>query len=105
MAKVILNPLITAVYSRLDNHVFRRTATGGTSVIKLADMSNVQWSEAQQAQRQRFKEAVAYASSALADPQVCARYEERAAASNQRPRELEVSDFFKGRNLLTKPGG
>jgi hypothetical protein len=105
MAKVILNPLIKQIYGRLDQHVFRRTPTGGTSVIKLADMSNVQWSAAQQAQRQRFKAAVAYAKAALADPQVRARYEERAAASNQRPRNLAVSDFFKGQNLLTRPGG
>jgi hypothetical protein len=105
MAKVILNPLINQVYGKLDKLVFRRTSAGGTSVIKLADMSNVQWSEAQMAQRQRFKEAAAYARAALADPQVRARYAERAAALNMRPRDLAISDFFKGQNLLIKPGG
>ena len=102
MAKVILNPLINQVYGKLDKHVFRRTSTGGTAVIKLADMSNVQWSEAQKAQRQRFKAAAAYAKAALADPQVRARYEERAATLNKRPRDLAVSDFFKGKNSLEK---
>lgn len=100
MAKVILNPLINQVYGKLDKHVFRRTPTGGTSVIKLADMSNVQWSDAQKAHRQRFKEAVAYAKTALADPQISSLYKQAAAEQNKRPFDLAVSDFLKGRNLL-----
>jgi len=102
MAKVRLNPMIIQVYGKLGNHVFRRTPKGGTTVIKLADMSNVTWSDAQQAHRQRFKEAAAYAKAAMEDPTVRAYYEERAAASNQQPRLLAISDYFKDRNLLEK---
>jgi len=102
MAKVTLNPALTSIRGRLGNTVFRRTANGGTSLIKLADMSNVKWSPAQQAHRQRFKQASAYAKAALADPAVRAHYLERAAAENKRPYLLAISDYFKEQNLLPK---
>lgn len=65
-------------------------------------MSNVQWSAAQQTQRQRFKQANAYAKAAMAEPSASAHYEQRAAAENKRPYHLAVSDYFKGQDLLPK---
>ena len=65
-------------------------------------MSNVQWSEAQQAHRQRFKEAVAYARLAMADPVASTYYKEEATRLKKRPFDVAVSDFFKDKNLLTK---
>ena len=59
--------------------VFRRTRKGGVSLIRRADMSKVKRSPAQMANRQRFREAVAYAKQWLADPQVRAAYEETGA--------------------------
>ena len=61
----------------MGNVVFRRSHTGEMTLIKLADMSNVTWSDAQQAHRQRFKEAVAYAKAAMAEPKVRAVYEKQ----------------------------
>ena len=103
MAKIILNPLIEGMSGKFGNVVFRSTP-GGVVIAKRPARSSVKPSEAQMAQRQRFKEAAAYAKAALADPQVRARYEERAAELSMRPYDLAISDFFKGQNLLIKPG-
>jgi hypothetical protein len=65
-------------------------------------MLGVKWSKAQEAHRQRFKEAVAYARAAMAEPKVRRRYEKMAAKSQKRPYDMAISDFFKGRNLLSK---
>ncbi len=101
MAKITLNPMIKEAHGRLGNYVFRCSHTGEMSLIKVADMSNVKWSEAQKAHRQRFKEAVAYAKAAMAEPKARAQYEKAAAEAGKRPFDLAVSDYFKGRNLLS----
>ena len=101
MAKITLHPMIQSAQGKMGNAVFRRSHTGEMTLIKLADMSRVKWSEAQGAHRQRFKEAVAYAKAAMADPEVRATYEKYAAEKGKRPFDLAVSDYFKGRNLLS----
>lgn len=65
-------------------------------VTKRPDMSRVEWSEAQKEQRARFKEAVAYAKAALADPKVRARYEKRAKRERKRAWDVAISDYFEG---------
>jgi hypothetical protein len=100
MAKVKLNPMLKEARGKLGKAVFRRSQTGEMSLIKLADMSNVEWSDAQKAHRLKFKEAIAYAKAAMAEPKVRLRYEKEAAKKNKRPFDLAVSDYFKGRNLL-----
>jgi hypothetical protein len=102
MAKVTLNPMIQDIRGKLGGYVFRHTYAGELTLIKRADMSNVKWSKAQAVQRQRYKEAVAYARAALADPTVRAIYEEAAAGQGKRPYDLAKSDYFKGKNLLSK---
>ena len=101
MAIVVLNPMIKSVHGRLGNLVFRRTPNGKMSVIKLADMSNVQWSEAQQRHRRQFKAAIEYAKAVMAEPTVRLVYEKMASRQNKRPFHLALSDYFKGNNLLT----
>jgi hypothetical protein len=64
-------------------------------------MSAVEWSPAQQAHRQRFKAAIAYAKAAMADPHVSAIYTKLAAAQNKRAFQIAVSDYFKGNDLLS----
>ena len=93
--------MIQDVRGKLGGYVFRRAYTGELTIIKRADMSNVRWSKAQKAQRQRFKEAVAYAKAALADPKVRKVYEKAAAQQGKRTYDLAKSDYFQGRNLLT----
>jgi len=95
MAKVKLNPVVEQVYGHMGELVFRRTRRGGVSLIRKADMSKVKWSDAQSAHRQRFRKAIAYARSAMADPELRARYEEAAAKSGRRAYEEAVSDYFK----------
>ncbi len=100
MAKVTLYPLVKDIRGKLGNHVLRRSHTGELSLIKRADMSNVKWSNAQKAHRQRFKQAVAYARAAMAEPTVRALYEKAAAKQHKRPFDLAVSDYFKGKDLF-----
>jgi hypothetical protein len=100
MVKITLNPMIKSARGKFGDVIFRRTHTGEFIATKLPDMSNVVWSEAQQAQRERFREAVAYAREAMADPKVRAKYEKLAKKANKRPYDLAKSDFFKGKNLL-----
>ena len=100
MAKITLNQIVVDVRGKVGEFVFRRTHTGEVILSKSPDMSNVTWSDAQQAHRQRFKEAVAYAKAAMAEPKVRAVYEKSAAKQHKRPFDLAVSDYFKGRNLL-----
>lgn len=94
MAKVKLSPIVEQVHGQMGEMVFRRTRNGGTSLIRKADMTRVQWSPAQSAHRQRFREAVAYARSALANPQLRAEYEKAAIKSGKRAFDVAVSDYF-----------
>ena len=94
MAKAKLNPILLELHGKVGNMVFRRTRNGGVSLIRKADMSNVKWSPAQVANRQRFREAVAYAKQRLADPQVRATYEEIAAKQGKRALEVAISEYL-----------
>ena len=95
MAKVKLNPMIEEVQGKFGDMVFRRTRNGGLSLIRKADMSKVKWSPAQKANRQRFREATAYAKQALTNPELRAMYEEFAAQTGKRPNEVAISDYLK----------
>lgn len=99
MAKAKLNPLITEFHGQVGELVFRRTRSGGLSLIRKADMSRVKWSPAQQASRQRFREAVAYAKQVLADPVTRTHFEELAAKSHKRPVEEAIAAYLQ----QTKP--
>ena len=103
MAIIELDPAFKTVYGSLGNSVLRRTPSGKVSLIKRADMSEVEWSEAQGAHRRRFKRANAYARAAMAEPTVCDHYRKLAAKRKKRAYNLAVSDYFKGVNLLKKP--
>jgi hypothetical protein len=102
MAKVKLNAKIKEIKGMLGDVVFRVSPSGKIIVSKRPDMSNVKWSKAQKAQRQRFKQAAEYAKTALADPEVRAVYEKRAATEQRLPYRMALSDYFKGIDLLSK---
>jgi len=99
MAKIKLNPIIDKAHGSIGNYTFRHMY-GRQTLIKKPDVSQVEWSDAQQAHRLRFKLAVAHAKAAMADPQVRARYEGEAAAKGKRPFDLAVSDCYHGRDLV-----
>ena len=102
MAKIVLNPLIKEIRGKMGDVVFRVSSTGKQTIMKLPDMSRVNWSKAQKEHRQRFKKAIAYAKAAMADPKVSKIYEKRAAKENRRPFRVAVSDYLKGNDLLSK---
>jgi len=82
--------------------VFRTYPNGQVIVSRYPDMSDVVWSPAQVAHRQRVKQANLYAHAAMADPEVAAIYRKRAAEKDNRPYQLAVSDYFKGIDLLAE---
>lgn len=57
----------------------KKSPKGNTIVARRPDMWGVEWSEAQNAHRARFGQATADAKAALADPDLWAIYEARAA--------------------------
>lgn len=102
MPKVRFKPSLEHIQGTLYDVVFKLSPQGRPIVTKRPDMSNVEWSEAQQAQRQRFRQANDYAKAAMAHPDVRALYEKLAAKENKRPYALAVSDYFKGKNLISE---
>ena len=100
MAKVTLNPLFDDIRGKIGDYVLRRAPSGRLILSRSPDMSRVKWSKTQKENRQRFKEAVAYAKAAMADPHLRASYEKRATEEGKRPYDLALSDYLKGRNLL-----
>ena len=99
--KVELNPTIERFHGKIGGLTYR-VMYGKQTVMKTPDMSNVQWSEAQQENRQRFRQAIAYARAAMADPKVRAHYEKRGKKANRQAFRVAVSDFYAGKNLLEK---
>jgi hypothetical protein len=102
MAKVRLHALIEEINGTLYDVVFNRAPNGDLIVSKRPDMTGVEWSQAQTAHRARFKQAVAYARAALADPTLRARYERRAKRQHKRAWDVAMSDYFAGKDLLAK---
>jgi hypothetical protein len=99
--KVKLHPTVLQFRGKMGEMTFRRMY-GKQTVMKTPDMSNVQWSEAQKENRQRFKQAIAYARAAMADPQVHAHYKKRGKRANRQAFRVAVSDYCAGKNLLEK---
>jgi hypothetical protein len=102
MAKVKLDPLFAGISGTIGDLVFRTSKNGQVTISKRPGKSNAEPSEAQKAQRERFKLANAYARAALADPDVRAIYEERAAEERQSAFALARTDYFNGKDLLSK---
>jgi hypothetical protein len=102
MPKVKFAAFIEEIHGTIDGIVFKRSPNGEIIVSKKPDMSKVVWSEAQLAQRERFARASAYARAAKENPKVWAHYERRARKLKKRPRNLAISDYFAGKDLLAR---
>jgi hypothetical protein len=102
MVKIILKPGIRRMSGTLGDWTFRWTH-GRQTIMKTPDLSKVKWSKAQKAHRQRFRQAIAYARRAMADPSIRAHYQKVAKKAGRQPFRVAVSDFFAGKNLLKKP--
>lgn len=101
MPKVKLNPLFAGISGTMGDLVFKRTANGQTILARRPRKTNAEPSPAQNAQRERFKLASAYARAALADPDVRAIYEERAAKERKSAYALARTDYYDGKDLLS----
>ena len=67
-----------------------------------ASVSGVKWSKAQKNNRKRMRYANDYAKAAMADPNVRAVYEARAAKEGRVAYNVALSDYWQGKNLLPK---
>lgn len=102
MAKVRLHPLLEQLRGKIKGLVFRLSHNGKISVYMDPDMSRVKWSAAQIAHREHFAAARAYAKAAMAVPELRTIYVLRSLElkNNNRPFDMAVSDYLKGKNLL-----
>ena len=99
MVKLRLHPPVKGMSGKMGEYTYRMMYSKPT-LMKTPDMSSVEWSEAQNQQRQRFRKAIRYAKQAMADPQARAHYEKLAKKTGRIPFRLAVSDYFKGIDLL-----
>jgi hypothetical protein len=93
MAKVKLNPVIEQMRGGIGDLVFKRYQ-GDVIVSRKADMSDVEPSAAQAAQRERFRQAAQYGKLACGDPLSRALYARAAAEKGLPLFSLAVADFF-----------
>jgi hypothetical protein len=102
MAKVRLHPLFKYIRGTIKGMVFRLSHNGKLSAYLSPNMSRVEWSQAQDAHRERMAEAFAYASQATRDPVLKEHYLRMALREkkNNRPYDMAVSDYFHNRNNL-----
>jgi len=80
---------------------FRKGKKEGEAILAKRPGKPTKPSKAQRAHWDRLSEASAYATAALADPELCAYYEAEARKLGLLPRNVAVQDYFKGKNLLS----
>lgn len=102
MAKTELEAPFKGLRKRMGSLVFRTLPNGETTMIKRADMSDVEWSQAQVDNRQRMKQANKYAKRALRNPGARSVYEKLAKKRHSHAYHVAVSDYYKGINRLAQ---
>jgi len=93
------------IRGKMGNIVYRLSHNGEVSAYPTPDMSGVEWSPAQKAQRQRLARATAYAQLAIQYPDLRQTYVElakRRKKNKRRPFDMAVSDYCQGNDLLWK---
>jgi hypothetical protein len=103
MTKVRFHPLLEHLRGSMKGMVFRLSHNGKISVYASPDMSRVKWSQAQVAHRERMAESFAYATQAMANPEIREIYLQMALEKkkNKRPYDMAVWDYYhNGNNLL-----
>ena len=101
--KIELHPMFLWIRGKMGKIVYRLTRNGNVSAYPAPDMTKVQWSPAQKAHRQFWRECVAYAKRAVRDPELRQFYLEMAKKSKRskgRPFDMAVSDYHNGNDLL-----
>jgi hypothetical protein len=93
MAKIKLNPIVEEVSGGFGNLVFR-ASNGKTVLCRKPDVSDNEVTENQAAHRARFRQAVAYGRSVMADAGMRAIYDQAAERKGIPVFALTVADFF-----------
>jgi hypothetical protein len=93
MAKIKLNPIVEEVSGGLGNLVFR-TSNGKTVLCRKPDFSDNEITEDQAAHRERFRQAVAYGRSVMANEDMREIYNQAAERKGIPVFALTVADFF-----------
>ena len=103
--KIGLHPMFRWIRGKMGKIVYRLAHNGEVSAYPAPDMSGIEWSPAQKAQRQNFAKASAYAKVAIQYPDIRQYYVEMAKQrrrNKRRPGDMAVSDYFQGNDLLWK---
>lgn len=93
MAKVKLNPIVESVRGQVGDLVFRNLR-GDTILSSKPDFSGVEATAGQTANRNRFRQAVAYGQLVMADDNARELYEEAAERKGKPAFALMVADFM-----------
>jgi hypothetical protein len=93
MATVILNPWFRQIRGKIGDLIFKQYGDRIVAACK-PDMSGVQWSEAQLAQRERFRRAAKMGKHILADPLRHAEYAARARETGRPIFSLVLADCY-----------
>jgi len=103
--RILLHPMFQWIRGKMGRIVYRLSHNGNVSAYLAPDMSGIEWSPAQKAQRRRFALATAYAKRAIRVPEIRQLYVEmakRRKRDRRRPFDMAVSDYQNGNDLLWK---
>jgi hypothetical protein len=101
--KILLHPMFRWIRGKMGKIVYRLSHNGEVSAYPAPDMTNIVWSPAQTAQRQRLARATAYAKLAIRVPEIRQVYVQMAKQrkmNERRPFDVAVSDYHDGNDLL-----
>jgi hypothetical protein len=93
------------ISGKMGNIVYRLSHNGEVSAYPAPDMTGIEWSPAQKAQRQKMARATAYGKLAIRDPEIRQYYVQMAKQrkkNQRRPFDMAVSDYHDGNDLLWK---
>ena len=101
--KIGLHPMFEWISGKMGDIVYRLSHNGEVSAYPAPDMTRIEWSAAQKAQRQRLARATAYGKLAIRDPEIRQYYVQMAKQRKKNPRrpfDMAVSDHHDGNDLL-----
>ena len=101
--KILLHPMFRWIRGKMGKIVYRLSHNGEVSAYPAPDMTGIEWSPAQKAQRQKMARATAYAKLAIRDPEIRQVYVAMAKQrkmNERRPFDVAVSDYHDGNDLL-----
>ncbi len=101
--KIELHPMFRWIRGKMGKIVYRLAHNGEVSAYPAPDMSGIEWSPAQKAQRRKIAEATPYARLAIQYPDLRQSYVQMAKQMGKNPRrpfDMAVSDYCQGNDLL-----